>query len=317
MALRLRKTTRVAVNNVEPTHLPAAKAGTKPRLRPRPALGDIGNKARGKVVGAKVPLKKEKNVPAPKVEQVKPCKPVVQPEDVLTLQVPASPTLMETSGCIPDDLCQAFSEVLLPVKDVDEDDGDNPMLCSEYVKDIYKYLRQLEAEQPVRPKYLEGKEITGNMRAILIDWLVQVQMKFRLLQETMYLTVAIIDRYLQVSSEQHTLAKYLMELTIVDYEMVHYPPSKIAAAAFCLAQKVLNSGDWNDVLQHYMAYKEDELVSVMQHMAKNIVKVNQGLTKHVTVKNKYTSSKQMKISTISQLRSDVILNLSKSLLPQK
>lgn len=38
------------------------------------------------------------------------------------------------------------------------------------------------------------------MRAILIDWLVQVQIKFRLLQETMYLTVAIIDRFLQVSS---------------------------------------------------------------------------------------------------------------------
>ncbi len=38
------------------------------------------------------------------------------------------------------------------------------------------------------------------MRAILIDWLVQVQIKFRLLQETMYMTVAIIDRFLQVSS---------------------------------------------------------------------------------------------------------------------
>lgn len=37
------------------------------------------------------------------------------------------------------------------------------------------------------------------MRAILIDWLVQVQIKFRLLQETMYMTVAIIDRFLQVS----------------------------------------------------------------------------------------------------------------------
>jgi len=36
------------------------------------------------------------------------------------------------------------------------------------------------------------------MRAILIDWLVQVQIKFRLLQETMYMTVAIIDRFLQV-----------------------------------------------------------------------------------------------------------------------
>lgn len=51
---------------------------------------------------------------------------------------------METSGCASDDLCQAFSDVLLNIKDVDADDYDNPMLCSEYVKDIYLYLRQLE-----------------------------------------------------------------------------------------------------------------------------------------------------------------------------
>ena len=55
-----------------------------------------------------------------------------------------------------------------------------------------------KTEQAVKPSYLEGREVTGNMRAILIDWLVQVQIKFRLLQETMYMTVAIIDRYLQV-----------------------------------------------------------------------------------------------------------------------
>lgn len=53
---------------------------------------------------------------------------------------------METSGCEPADLCQAFSDVILDtaIRDVDADDYDNPMLCSEYVKDIYKYLRQLE-----------------------------------------------------------------------------------------------------------------------------------------------------------------------------
>lgn len=56
----------------------------------------------------------------------------------------------------------------------------------------------LQGQQSVRPNYLAGQEITGNMRAILIDWLVQVQMKFKLLQETMYMTVAIIDRFLQV-----------------------------------------------------------------------------------------------------------------------
>lgn len=35
------------------------------------------------------------------------------------------------------------------------------------------------------------------MRAVLIDWLIQVHLKFHLLQETLYLTVQIIDSYLQ------------------------------------------------------------------------------------------------------------------------
>ncbi|NXA44925.1 CCNB1 protein, partial [Nothocercus julius] len=305
-----------------------------------------------------------------------------------------SPTPMETSGCAPaeDVLCQAFSDVLLHVRDVDGEDGADPNLCSDYVKDIYSYLRHLEEKQAVRPKYLAGREITGNMRAILIDWLVQVQMKFRLLQETMYMTVAIIDRFLQdntvskktlqlvgvtamfiaskyeemyppeigdfafvtdhtytksqirqmemkilqaldfglgrplplhflrraskiaeVDLEQHTLAKYLMELSMVDYEMVHFPPSKTAAAASCLALKVLDGGEWTPTLQHYMTYTESDLLPVMQHMAKNIILVNRGLTKHMTIKNKYASTKNAKISTIAQLNSAVIQNLAKPL----
>lgn len=44
--------------------------------------------------------------------------------------------------------------------------------------------------------------------------------------------------------EQHTLAKYLMELTLIDYDMVHYHPSQVAAAASCLSQKVLGQGKW-------------------------------------------------------------------------
>lgn len=39
---------------------------------------------------------------------------------------------------------QAFSSLLLDIQDVDSGDtGDAPM-CSEYVRDIYKYLQQLE-----------------------------------------------------------------------------------------------------------------------------------------------------------------------------
>lgn len=48
----------------------------------------------------------------------------------------------------------------------------------------------------------------------------------------------------QVTAEQHTLAKYLLELTMTDYEMVHFPPSMVACAALALTLKILNAGEW-------------------------------------------------------------------------
>lgn len=48
----------------------------------------------------------------------------------------------------------------------------------------------------------------------------------------------------QVTAEQHTLAKYLLELTMVDYEMVHFPPSMVASAALALTLKILDAGEW-------------------------------------------------------------------------
>lgn len=45
---------------------------------------------------------------------------------------------------------------------------------------------------------MEGYDINERMRALLIDWLIQVHSRFQLLQETLYMTVAILDRFLQV-----------------------------------------------------------------------------------------------------------------------
>ena len=39
-------------------------------------------------------------------------------------------------------------------------------------------------------------DINENVRAILVDWLISVHAKFKLLPETLYLTVNLIDRYL-------------------------------------------------------------------------------------------------------------------------
>ena len=44
--------------------------------------------------------------------------------------------------------------------------------------------------------------------------------------------------------QSRTLAKYLMEISIVDHKFLTCPPSLIAAAAAWFARKILNRGDW-------------------------------------------------------------------------
>ena len=49
------------------------------------------------------------------------------------------------------------------------------------------------------PSYMDQQpKLNHRMRCILTDWLVLVQMKFQLLQETLFLTISIIDRFLEV-----------------------------------------------------------------------------------------------------------------------
>jgi len=40
-------------------------------------------------------------------------------------------------------------------------------------------------------------DINEKMRAILVDWIIEVHLKFKLLPETLFLTINLIDRYLE------------------------------------------------------------------------------------------------------------------------
>ena len=42
------------------------------------------------------------------------------------------------------------------------------------------------------------KEITEQMRSILVDWLIDVHFKFNFTEETLYMTILTIDRFLSV-----------------------------------------------------------------------------------------------------------------------
>ena len=71
------------------------------------------------------------------------------------------------------------------------------MAVTEYVNDIFSYWFRVEPDTQVAPNYmLIQTDINDKMRAILIDWLVEVHLKFKLMPETLFLTHNLIDRFL-------------------------------------------------------------------------------------------------------------------------
>jgi len=69
-------------------------------------------------------------------------------------------------------------------------------------------------------------DVNEKMRAILVDWLLDVHLKFRLLPETLYLTINIIDRFLGIkciSREKLQLVGVTAMFIASKYEEI-YPP---------------------------------------------------------------------------------------------
>lgn len=40
------------------------------------------------------------------------------------------------------------------------------------------------------------KDVTANMRGVLVDWLIEVAEEYKLVSDTLFLTISYIDRYL-------------------------------------------------------------------------------------------------------------------------
>ena len=78
---------------------------------------------------------------------------------------------------------------------------ENMSYSGEYLNEIYSNLLMGEKELNYKPKigYMKSQnDINEQMRAILIDWLIEVHYRFRLKSETLYQTVWIIDTYLTI-----------------------------------------------------------------------------------------------------------------------
>ncbi|KAJ6005608.1 hypothetical protein N7451_003552 [Penicillium sp. IBT 35674x] len=236
-------------------------------------------------------------------------------------------------------------EASLTEEDILDDFYDSSMV-PEYSAEIFLYLRQKEVSMlPVADYMANQTEIQWSMRAVLMDWLVQVHFRFALFPETLYLCVNYIDRFLsrkivslgklqlvgatalfiaakyeeitapsvqeivymvdggytvdeilkaerymltilnfelgwpgpmsflrRVSKaddydlETRTVAKYFIELTIMDERFVCTPPSFAAAGAHCLARLMLRKGCWTPAHAYYSGYTYAQLLPVITNM---------------------------------------------------
>ncbi|KAL6220792.1 hypothetical protein ACLB2K_008547 [Fragaria x ananassa] len=228
-----------------------------------------------------------------------------------------------------------------PLVDIDSCDLKNPLAVLEYVEDLHTYYKKMEGFSCVPPDYLERQfDINEKMRAILVDWLIEVHDKFELLDETLFLTVNLIDRFLSqqtavrkklqlvglvamllackyeevsvpvvgdlilISDKAYTrkeilemeslilntlqfnmsvptpyvflkrflkaaqsdkklelLSFFLIELSLVEYEMLKFSPSMLAASAVYTAQCTLYGfKQWSRTCEWHTNYSEDQLL---------------------------------------------------------
>merc|ERR1712142_395102 len=271
--------------------------------------------------------------------------------------------------------------------------------CGEREHPCLQREAQRSADQvrgAVRPDCLAGCPTNDKMRAVLVDWLVEVQIQFKLLQETLFTTVDTIDRFLAVEGKtiartklqlvgvsamfltakieeiyapalsdfvyitdnayteseirqmelrivralkfdlcqpiplnflrryskagevdvlQHSLAKYVLEVSLLDYRLIQVPGSLLAASALCLSLLCLDrscevKSVWTPTLEHYSQYDTTAVLELVPKLALNMVKLNKQGCKLTAVKSKYKSGKFLKVADLEEVKGGRIMELA-------
>lgn len=96
----------------------------------------------------------------------------------------------------------------------------------------------------------------------------------------------------QYDIQVRTVAKYLLEISLVDHRFLVYPPSLVAAAGMYLSRYTLNRGHWDANLEHYSGYTEGQLIGCVRLMIDYVSKP----VRHEAFYKKYASKKFIKAS---------------------
>eukprot|EP00299_Pterocystis_sp_00344_P008806 c3484_g1_i1.p1 GENE.c3484_g1_i1~~c3484_g1_i1.p1 ORF type:complete len:401 (-),score=59.02 c3484_g1_i1:219-1421(-) len=81
--------------------------------------------------------------------------------------------------------------------DIDQNRAHDARYNSEYAANTFTYFHHKQIHYMASPSYMNRQpDLTGEMRAVLVDWIVSVVQECHLSDYTLFLTVQIIDRFL-------------------------------------------------------------------------------------------------------------------------
>jgi len=112
------------------------------------------------------------------------------------------------------------------------------------------------------------------------------KLKFHLTVPTPYVFLVRFLKVADSDGEMANLVFFFMELSLMEYVMIEFPPSMLVAAIVYIAQCTLERKPlWNDVLKSHLGYSETDLkecVTLMVNFHRNSVecKVDAAFTKY-------------------------------------
>lgn len=113
------------------------------------------------------------------------------------------------------------------VEEVDKADENDVYQVSEYCGPILKHLLATEHQELPSQGYMcRQTDINEKMRGILVDWIIEVHLRFKLMPEVLFLTVNLIDRYLEKTSIMRTSLQLVAVSALLiasKYEEIHVP----------------------------------------------------------------------------------------------
>ena len=102
------------------------------------------------------------------------------------------------------------------------------------------------------------------------------------------------------------LSQFSLEVCLLDCGLVAVPGSLLASASLCLSLLLLDGANtldnvWTDTLAFYSGYSRAAVLELVPKIASNLASLMKS-NKLLAVKNKYKSSKFLKVAELGELK---------------